>query len=146
MSVPRKYFKPSFTAPRLGGRRPPAHPTFVLKTDALLSENRHLRGADWRDSKSEGGCPELGGRIHLDIDTDAETALIERRWFASMKAVRKMQAECEVLREVMELAESSWRLARSRLSSLEAAHDTLGEELAQRDACRAPEAALRSVA
>jgi len=47
----------------------------------------------------------------LDNDSDAEAALIERRWFATVRAVRRMQAECEVLREVMELAEASWRRA-----------------------------------
>jgi hypothetical protein len=74
------------------------------------------------------------------MDIDAETALIERRWFASIRAVRTIQAECEALREVMELAEASWRRARSQLSSFETLRDALAEELAQRDARHGPRA------
>jgi hypothetical protein len=90
------------------------------------------------------------------MNTDAEAGLIERRWSATVRAVRRMQAECEVLREVTELAEASWRHARGQLSSLEALRDVLGEQLAerdalaeqfaQRDARRGPEAAQSSVA
>ena len=35
-------------------------------------------------------------------DRDAAANLLERRWFSSIAAARAMQAECEVLREVME--------------------------------------------
>lgn len=59
-------------------------------------------------------------------------ALLERRWFASMKAVRAMQGECEVLREVLELAERAWRRAHNELIRLESLRDALGEELAER--------------
>ena len=48
------------------------------------------------------------------MNTDAEAGLIERRWSATVRAVRRMQAECEVLREVTELAEASWRHAREQ--------------------------------
>ncbi len=71
--------------------------------------------------------------IDRDADGDAAAALVERRWFASITAVRAMQAECELLREVMELAEDAWRRARSQLVKLEALHDALGEELSRRD-------------
>jgi len=71
--------------------------------------------------------------IDRSSDSDAAASLLERRWFASTAAVRAMQAECEVLREVWELAEDSWRQARSQLVRLEAISDALGEELAQRD-------------
>ncbi len=84
--------------------------------------------------------------MDMGIDIDAETALIERRWFASIRAVRRMQAECEALREVIDLAEASWRRARSQLSSFEMLRDALGEELARHEARHEPEAVQRSVA
>ncbi|MGO9513694.1 MAG: hypothetical protein ACLP2F_08645 [Steroidobacteraceae bacterium] len=84
--------------------------------------------------------------IDRDPDGDATAALLERRWFASITAVRSMQAECEVLREVMELAEDAWRRACSRLLSFEELSDALGEELAQRDARCGSEAVQRFVA
>jgi hypothetical protein len=71
--------------------------------------------------------------IDRDAEGDAAASLLERRWFASITAVRAMQAECEVLREGMEMAEEAWRRARSRLARLEAVRDALGEELAERD-------------
>lgn len=70
----------------------------------------------------------------LNVDNEAAAALIERRWFATITAVRELQAECEVLREVMEMAENAWRRARSQLARLETLRDALGEELAERDA------------
>jgi hypothetical protein len=42
-----------------------------------------------------------------NADADGAAALLERQWFASIAAVRAMQAECEVLREVMGLAETA---------------------------------------
>ena len=76
---------------------------------------------------------------------DAGAITLERRWFASMTAVRSLQAECDALREVVEmseeawrrarkeLAENAWRSARSQLVRLEALRDALGDELSQRD-------------
>jgi hypothetical protein len=54
--------------------------------------------------------------IDRKADGDAAASLMERPWFASIAAVRTMQAECEVLREVMELTEGAWRRARSQLA------------------------------
>jgi len=62
-------------------------------------------------------------------DRDAAANLLERRWFSSISAVRAAQAECEVLREVMELAESAWRRARTQLAELENLRDALGDQL-----------------
>jgi hypothetical protein len=73
-------------------------------------------------------------------DRDSEADLLERRWFSSIAAVRAAQAECEVLRRVMELSESAWRRARAQLAELEALRDTLGEELAFVDECEPPPA------
>ncbi len=69
-----------------------------------------------------------------DADGDAAAALLERRWFASITAARAMQAECDLLREVMEFAEDAWRRARSQLVRLEALRDALGEDLADHEA------------
>lgn len=71
--------------------------------------------------------------IDRDAEGDAAASLLERRWFASITAVRAKQAECEVLREVMEMAEEAWRRARSQIAQLEAVRDALGDELAARD-------------
>ena len=71
--------------------------------------------------------------LRSGVDNDAAAALIERRWFASITAVRTLRAECDVLREVVALAESAWRRACSQLSQLETLRDALGEELAERD-------------
>lgn len=65
-------------------------------------------------------------------DRDA-ASLIERSWFSSIAAVRTAQAECEVLRKVMELAESAWRRARTQLAELEYLRDALGDQLADID-------------
>ncbi|HEX3395626.1 MAG TPA: hypothetical protein VHS76_02925, partial [Steroidobacteraceae bacterium] len=62
-------------------------------------------------------------------DRDAAANLLERRWFSSITAVRTAEAECEVLREVMELAETAWRRARTQLAELECLRDALGDEL-----------------
>jgi len=62
-------------------------------------------------------------------DRDAAANLLERRWFSSITAVRTAEAECEVLREVMELAESAWRRARTQLAELENLRDALGDQL-----------------
>ncbi len=72
--------------------------------------------------------------INRDADGDAAAALLERRWFASITAARAMQAECDLLREVMELAEDAWRRARGQLVRLEALRDALGEHLADHEA------------
>jgi hypothetical protein len=73
-----------------------------------------------------------------NADGDAAANLLERRWFSSIAAVRAMQAECEVLREVMELAETAWRRARTQLAELECLRDALGDELAVLDAPETP--------
>jgi ribosomal 50S subunit-associated protein YjgA (DUF615 family) len=60
---------------------------------------------------------------------DAAAAAAERRWFASMRAVRAMQTECETLRDLLETVEGAWRRARAELAQLEALRDALGDEL-----------------
>ncbi|MGB6354269.1 MAG: hypothetical protein WBF21_09850 [Steroidobacteraceae bacterium] len=71
--------------------------------------------------------------IDCSMDRDAAANLLERRWFCSIAAARAMQAECEVLREVMETAETAWRRARSKLMELECLRDALGDQLTEID-------------
>jgi hypothetical protein len=67
-------------------------------------------------------------------DDDAAANVIERRWFAASAKVKMMQDECDVLHEVMDLAEEAWRCARAHLAELERLRDALGERLANPDA------------
>jgi hypothetical protein len=67
------------------------------------------------------------------MDRDAAANLLERRWFSSIAAARAMQAECEVLREVMQTAEAAWRRARVQLVELECLRDALGDQLTEID-------------
>jgi hypothetical protein len=63
-------------------------------------------------------------------DDDAQTNIVERRWFAAAAKAKIMQDECALLREVVDLAEASWRRARTQLAELESMRDALGERLA----------------
>jgi hypothetical protein len=71
--------------------------------------------------------------ITCHVDGDADASLLERRWFAANSAAVALSAECDVLREVLELADDAWRRARAHLDRLEALRDCLGEELAELD-------------
>jgi hypothetical protein len=66
-------------------------------------------------------------------DRDAEANLLERRWFSAIAAARVARADCDVLRAVVELAETAWRRACAHLAELEALRDSLGEELTAPD-------------
>ena len=84
-------------------------------------------------------------------ERDSAANILERRWFSSIAAVRAARSECEVLREVVELAEDAWRRARAHLTELEILRDALGEELAALDqdevaANRAPKIRVMSAA
>lgn len=69
-----------------------------------------------------------------DIDSTAE--LLERRWFAALKAVSLARSECKALLETIECARAAWDRARLRLAELENLRDSLGDELASIDAER----------
>jgi hypothetical protein len=69
----------------------------------------------------------------LYMDRDAAANLLERRWFSSIAAARAMQAECDVLREVVETADLAWRRARTKLMELECLRDALGDQLTEID-------------
>jgi hypothetical protein len=71
--------------------------------------------------------------ITCHVEGDAAADLLERRWFAANNAAVALSAECDVLREVLELADDTWRRARANLDLLEALRDRLGAELAELD-------------
>jgi hypothetical protein len=67
------------------------------------------------------------------MESESAAELLERRWFAALKAARTAQAECDVLLGVKELAEDAWRQTQGRLMELESLRDALGEQLAVLD-------------
>lgn len=76
------------------------------------------------------------GNFH-DVD-DAAANLIERRWFAAAAKVKALQDECEVMRDVMLLAEKAYRDARLQLTELEAICDELSRRLERLENMRKP--------
>jgi hypothetical protein len=60
---------------------------------------------------------------------DWAAGLLERRWFAARRAASEVQAECDALAQVLDMAQAAWCGARTRLAHLEALRDALGEEL-----------------
>jgi hypothetical protein len=71
--------------------------------------------------------------VRVADDDDAVANLVERRWFAAAAAVKTMQYECEVLHEVMNLAEGAWRHGRAHLAELETLRDALDRQLTELD-------------
>jgi hypothetical protein len=71
--------------------------------------------------------------ITCHVEEDAAANFLERRWFAANSAAVALSAECDVLREVLELADDAWRRARAHLDRLEALRDRLGVELEELD-------------
>jgi hypothetical protein len=67
--------------------------------------------------------------MNRSAEGDAAAEMLERRWFAAQSAVTATHADCEALREALELAESAWREARTRLAQLQVLRDVLDEEL-----------------
>jgi len=74
--------------------------------------------------------------INRYVEGEPAAELLERRWFAALRAAKSAQAECEALMEVMQIAEQAWRRTRSKLSELETLRDALGEQLAAMDGSR----------
>jgi hypothetical protein len=74
--------------------------------------------------------------INRYVEGEPAAELLERRWFAALRAAKSAQAECEALMEVMQIAEQAWRRTRSKLSELETLRDALGEQLAAMDGQR----------
>jgi hypothetical protein len=70
------------------------------------------------------------------VDGEPAANILERRWFAASSAVKSLQAECDVLLAVAELAEDAWRRTCAQVAHLEAIRDALGERLAAIDGPR----------
>ena len=68
-----------------------------------------------------------------NMDGDAAANLLERRWFAAVRAAAESQSECDALARVLDLTHTALRDARARCSHLEALRDALGGELADID-------------
>jgi predicted nucleic acid-binding Zn-ribbon protein len=72
-----------------------------------------------------------------DVD-DPAANLLERRWFAALAKVKALQDECELMREVMVMAERAYRDARMQLAGLEIQCDGLSERLERLEETRKP--------
>jgi hypothetical protein len=66
-----------------------------------------------------------------ESENESNSVLLERRWFAAHQAARAMRTECEILRDVMNTAQSNWRDARSKLANLDALCNALEDEYAR---------------
>jgi hypothetical protein len=71
-----------------------------------------------------------GAMSYRYVDSELTAELLERRWFAAQRAAKSVQAECDGLLEVLELAEDAWRRSRAQLVELETLRDALGDRLA----------------
>jgi hypothetical protein len=80
-----------------------------------------------------------------NADGGPSAELLERRWFAALRAASIAKAECDLLMGVLERAEAAWRQAHFRVAELECLRDTLGEQLDDLSHTRAqaPETARR---
>ena len=104
---------------------------------------------EWRHAYETGiAARPAPARIMAKIEDGSPSAeLLERRWFAALRAAGIAKAECDVLLGVLQRAESAWRRAYLRVAELECLRDTLGEQLDDMSDKRveAPEAARRLV-
>ena len=64
----------------------------------------------------------------FDLDDTLDSSVREQRWFAAVSATKALQAECDVLRQVRDLADAEWQVARARLESFETLCDALSED------------------
>ncbi len=84
------------------------------------------------------------GVFMLDCSPSSEpaTELLQRRWFATRDAVKTLEAECDLLLEMLKRSESSWRRASTQLAELRVIRDGLEEALDALDAEPADNARL----
>ena len=64
---------------------------------------------------------------YLDEQPDAE--LLQRRWFAALRARRRLETECRQLLNALRHADEAWRRACGELEAFEALTDALEEQL-----------------
>jgi hypothetical protein len=74
---------------------------------------------------------------YFNADGGRSTELLERRWFAALRAAGKAKAECDMLLGVLERAEDAWRRARLQVVEWECLRDMLEEQLDDLDDIRA---------
>jgi hypothetical protein len=112
--------------------------------------------SEWRQAYETGIAARAALQAHAasedamsyhNADGGPSAELLERRWFAALRAASIAKAECDLLMGVLERAEDAWRRARLRVAELECLRDTLGEELDDLSDTRAgaPEPARRLV-
>ena len=68
---------------------------------------------------------------YLDGQPDAE--LLQRRWFAALRATRRLETECRQLLNALRHADEAWRRACGELEAFEALTDALEEQLTSLD-------------
>jgi hypothetical protein len=66
---------------------------------------------------------------YRNADGGPSAELLERRWFAALRAASIAKAECDLLMGILERAEDAWRRAHLRAAELDYLSDTLGEQL-----------------
>jgi hypothetical protein len=66
--------------------------------------------------------------VSFETEGTAAATILERQWFMAYQRVESLRTDCEILREVMEVAQANWRDATARLTRMEALCDALGEE------------------
>jgi hypothetical protein len=72
----------------------------------------------------------MPAKAAIDFETEGTTAatILERRWFIAHQHAEALRNECEVLREVVQVAQANWREASARLASMQALCTALSEE------------------
>ena len=79
-------------------------------------------------------------RVTPLADADPAAELLQRRWFAAAAAAKSLEAECEVLLEVLEISRQAWRAARAQLARLEALSGCAGRAVGRVWSSTAPPA------
>jgi hypothetical protein len=93
--------------------------------------------SEWRQAYETGIAARAALQAHAvsdatsyhNADGGPSAELLERRWFAALRAASIARAECDLLMEVVERAEDTWRRAHLRVAELEYLRDTLGGQL-----------------
>jgi hypothetical protein len=75
---------------------------------------------------------------HCYEDTEPAIDFLERRWFASLRAIKDLEAECIARLSALRQAEEAWQCANSQLAHLQNLRDGLEQELRALDGRVAP--------
>jgi hypothetical protein len=104
--------------------------SWIKAFTAPLSANCHKAKAGSR----LGHWEQTMSSLDFEHDGQESAELLQRRWFAAVKAVRALQAECALLFEASLLADAAWRRSRDQLADLESITAALERELCALDA------------